>query len=227
MRQVRSSNPSKGGSVAGLAKNSFVFSLSYSIIHVMSVGKYERTQEIKQKISKSARANPTRYWAGKSRSEETKRKISESLKGNPSPMKGKKHSLETRKKISAIQKNRKLTEEHKRKIGLGGKGLKRSEETKGRIRAATTGEKNYAWKGDGVSYRTLHAWVARHLGQPSECDNCDRQSIAYHWSNISGQYKRELTDWVRLCQSCHFLIDGVGRKEYKKVAKLVGTEQNI
>lgn len=25
----------------------------------------------------------------------------------------------------------------------------------------------------------------------------------YHWANISRSYKRDLSDWVRLCASCH------------------------
>lgn len=29
----------------------------------------------------------------------------------------------------------------------------------------------------------------------------------YEWANISGEYKRERSDWVMLCPSCHRKID--------------------
>lgn len=29
----------------------------------------------------------------------------------------------------------------------------------------------------------------------------------YQWSNISGEYKRNLADWQRLCAKCHQLYD--------------------
>src|SRR3990167_2185838 len=37
-----------------------------------------------------------------------------------------------------------------------------------------SGEKNYAWKGEKVSYRGLHQWVRRNLGKPTKCSHCNR-----------------------------------------------------
>jgi len=48
--------------------------------------------------------------------EETKKKISKTEKGRPSPMKGRHHSLEARKKISKIHTGAIFTEERKNKI---------------------------------------------------------------------------------------------------------------
>lgn len=53
-----------------------------------------------------------------------------------------KQSQETRDKISASQKGRKLPKEHVEKIREGNKGVKRSAETKNRIAVAMTGNKN-------------------------------------------------------------------------------------
>lgn len=54
---------------------------------------------------------------GKKHSEETKKKMSESLKGKPKPwLVGRKVSDETRKKLSEINKGRVLTEETRKKI---------------------------------------------------------------------------------------------------------------
>lgn len=61
-------------------------------------GKYIRTKEIKEKISKSVKENPTKHWLGKKRPD-----ISLKQKGNTFWL-GKKHSLETRKKLSEQRK---------------------------------------------------------------------------------------------------------------------------
>ena len=60
-----------------------------------------------------------------------------------------------------------------------------------------------------TEYVMLHKWVRRELGKPQECENCGRtdDEVQYDWANISGEYLRDLTDWARLCHSCHRLID--------------------
>lgn len=63
-------------------------------------------------------------------------------------------------------------------------------------------------KGRTTEYRILHYWVEKQLGRPSECENCgDTEARRYEWSNISGKYRREPGDWVRLCVTCHRIID--------------------
>lgn len=72
------------------------------------------------------------------------------------------------------------------------------------------GSRNKKWKGDKVSYRRLHQWVELNLGKPSECSKCGFTSSnnrRLHWANISHEYKRDLTDWKRLCVRCHKLFD--------------------
>lgn len=62
-------------------------------------------------------------------------------------------------------------------------------------------------------YRALHRWVEYHLGKPKRCDNCaDTSDRMYDWANISGEYKRDLSDWKRLCRPCHMKMDGQHRK---------------
>ena len=81
---------------------------------------------------------------------------------------------------------------------------------KGKKMPEISGENNYQWKGVKVSYRTLHKWVEKLLGKPHKCDDCGNDSLRhrqYHWSNVSGNYKRELTDWRRLCAKCHKAYD--------------------
>lgn len=98
------------------------------------------------------------------------------------------HTLESKKIISSNRKN---------------KGL---------------GDKNFKWKGDKVGYIALHAWVARKLGKPQECSFCgsrDEGTRKYHWANVSRQYKRDLSDWIRLCAKCHYHYDDLGNKRWK------------
>lgn len=71
-----------------------------------------------------------------------------------------------------------------------------------------SGEKNYAWKGDDVSYRELHKWVERYYGKPSFCEHClSGKKKLYDWANVSGEYKRDRDDWIRLCRGCHIKFD--------------------
>lgn len=58
-----------------------------------------------------------------------------------------------------------------------------------------------------IGYRALHNWVERKLGVPSVCARCPRTSGRFHWANISGKYKRDVSDWVRLCPPCHTRMD--------------------
>lgn len=65
------------------------------------------------------------------------------------------------------------------------------------------------WKGEDVSYSGIHAWVRRRLGTPKDCSNCKKhvEGQGIHWANVSREYKRDLTDWIRLCSKCHYLYD--------------------
>lgn len=66
------------------------------------------------------------------------------------------------------------------------------------------------WKGDEVGYYGLHKWVQGKLGKPSKCEFCGTtESNRYEWANKSGEYKRDLTDWIRLCKHCHNEYDDI------------------
>jgi hypothetical protein len=98
-----------------------------------------------------------------------------------------------------------LSQIHRQNIGTGNKGK-------------TLGTKNYAWKGDKVSYRSLHLWIYYHKGHPSTCEHCKKTSLKaqeIHWASLSGEYKRDLNDWIRLCVKCHRKLDK-NRKTIKK-----------
>lgn len=72
-----------------------------------------------------------------------------------------------------------------------------------------SGSQNHKWKGDNVSYSGIHHWVRKHLGRPDTCSQCKRTATGklMHWANVSHDYKRVVTDWIRLCAKCHFKYD--------------------
>lgn len=103
-------------------------------------------------------------------------------------------------KISQALAGKRKSKEHVAKVAKALTGRKRPE---------ITGEKHYGWKGNKIQYGSLHDWVAAKLGRPKKCVCCGRSSedTIYQWSNISGEYKRDLSDWERLCVKCHRLKD--------------------
>jgi len=129
---------------------------------------------------------------------------------------GRKLSEETRKKIGAANKaaltGRTVPAEVRAKISATSKGRVLSEETRQKLRESKRGAKAYNWKGDEVGYLGLHHWVERELGRPSLCEHCETTTAKrFDWANKSNDYKRELSDWLRLCRSCHMKYDSAAR----------------
>ena len=148
--------------------------------------------------------------------EEHKKNISDSMKGNKNCL------------------GRTLSDEHKRKIGEAGLGRIHSEETKIRMSEIKKGKSlrhsgsfkqghevpkewresvaKAQWKGDDVGYFALHTWIRKELGKPDTCEHCGRSNLSgrfIQWANKSRKYKRDLTDWIRLCVRCHRIYDGL------------------
>ncbi len=75
-------------------------------------------------------------------------------------------------------------------------------------------ENNGNWKGSKASYAGFHARINREKGQPLFCEICNTtdKNKTYEWASISKNYK-DLTDYKRLCKSCHNKLDNVGVKK--------------
>jgi hypothetical protein len=70
------------------------------------------------------------------------------------------------------------------------------------------GELNPSWKGGSVGYHGIHKWVIREKGKPMICENCfSSHEKKYEWANKDHQYKRNLSDWMRMCTKCHRAYD--------------------
>lgn len=138
-------------------------------------------------------------------------------------------SKETRKKIGMANKGKKRSEEVKNKMCEAHKGFRHSEEAKRKMSLAQKGKnfsgvengKNTRFKARGNygrkllgnnGYRNLHKQITKLFGRPTKCEYCGKDGLVghkIHWASKSGEYKKDLTDWVRLCVRCHFYKDKI------------------
>ena len=146
------------------------------------------------------------FWLGKEKPKGVVKKISKSIKRLWQNPEYRKHMVQV----------------HKKEIVSSSTGLKINNKAKCRDcgRVLTTndgiycrwhvkvGNRSHLWKGDSVSYRGLHKWIELRLGKPRLCQLCKTTTAKnYQWANISHLYKRDLTDWLRLCIPCHVKYD--------------------
>jgi len=74
--------------------------------------------------------------------------------------------------------------------------------TKSRI-----GKENKMWKGNKVKYNALHDWIKKHKPKSMFCECCGKVTDKLEVANISGLYKRDISDFRWLCRSCHMKMD--------------------
>ena len=122
---------------------------------------------------------------------------------------------EFKKGMTPHNKGISMTEKQKEHLRKTNRGKRFSPKTEF-ISEQLKGEKNYKWKGDEVGYWGVHTWIQRTLGKAKECKNrtkqyfsfkCSKKSFNFDWANKSRTYKREVSDWVELCHSCHLKAD--------------------
>lgn len=82
------------------------------------------------------------------------------------------------------------------------------------------------WQTDKKEYDRIHSWLHYKHGSANKCDNtdCPATTKQYDWANLSGKYKRDLSDWEQLCRSCH------RTKDYGNKCRKLGhpmTEDNV
>lgn len=58
----------------------------------------------------------------------------------------------------------------------------------------------------GRGYDAIHAWVRKRKPKPALCENC-KTCPPMDLANISGEYKRDINDYLYLCRSCHKIMD--------------------
>lgn len=71
-----------------------------------------------------------------------------------------------------------------------------------------SGENNPRWKGDSVGKHALHVWIRKLKPMTELCESC-KKVPPFDLANITGKYKRDLSNWKYLCRRCHVLRDGI------------------
>jgi len=93
---------------------------------------------------------------------------------------------------------------HTQAMGLA--GIRKKLGTHEDVHPNWRGGRNSLPKPEG--YWKAHRWIKYHYGKSDRCDlNSTHDSTVYDWANISGEYRRERSDWIRLCHSCHYWFD--------------------
>lgn len=69
-----------------------------------------------------------------------------------------------------------------------------------------SGAAHHQWQGDRVGYDALHDWVHRNKSKPDACESCNEVK-PLDAANLSGEYRRDVSDWAYMCRSCHFRHD--------------------
>lgn len=75
-----------------------------------------------------------------------------------------------------------------------------------------TGENHFSWK-IIPSYGAIHKYAANHFENKNECEDCGISGLL-HWANISGEYRRDRSDWKILCPKCHAAFDKKNGKKF-------------
>lgn len=161
------------------------------------------SEEVKKKMSE-ARIGKS-LWGGK-RSDDVKKKMSKALKGR-------KVSLETRMKISEIQRGRKASEDTKRRMSESQKGRIVTPETRIKIGDSHRGEKSVNWLG-GKSFEPYGIAFNRKLKEQIkqrdnyECQECHttQEQVGYklHVHHIDFVKTHNCpSNLITLCRSCH------------------------
>jgi hypothetical protein len=106
--------------------------------------------------------------------------------------KGAKQSKEWIEKRAIKLRGRVFTKEHRKKIA-----------------DAQKGDKGNNWKGALATYNSVHHWIRDTFGKPNVCVHCEGTFTGrkIEWANVSGEYKRDRQDWIRLCAKCHRKYD--------------------
>lgn len=72
-------------------------------------------------------------------------------------------------------------------------------------------------------YYAVHNWIAHNYGKADHCEHCDiKEGKRFEWANVSGEYKRERSDFIQLCNPCHKKFDNLNQKMWATRKKLYG-----
>ncbi len=79
------------------------------------------------------------------------------------------------------------------------------------------GELSHKWKGDLAGYSAVHKQLTVRFGKQKYCDVCWDSPRFIDWANLSTKYKRDRSDWLRLCRKCHKWLDTRNKTDRSKL----------
>ncbi len=109
--------------------------------------------------------------------------------GDNNPFFGKKHTPETILKIKEARAKQVITKEHKENISKANRGI------------------HFNPNKDMSHYNSVHYWVKKNKPKSKLCEHCKKVPPT-DLANISGEYKRDINDFLYLCRKCHMIQDG-------------------
>lgn len=120
-------------------------------------------------------------FTGHKHTQATKDKIGEAAKGRKSGMTGKTHSQATKDQMS--------------KVAMG---KPKSPEACHKMSIAHTLD-------NPTVYSTLHGRVRKLRGAPSKCEVCGTtdENKRYEWANLDHKDYQDMSNYKRMCRSCH------------------------
>ena len=149
---------------------------------------------------------------------------------------GKHHSEEFKKERRAYRH----TDDAKRKISESKLGKPRSEDTKQKLKESNTGlqagEKNPMYGKhhsdetkkkisekkikEDAGYFAIHLWVRKNKPCQTNCALCGEVK-PLDLANLSGEYKRDINDFIWACRKCHKKFDKENKTHDKKQTEVL------
>ncbi len=81
------------------------------------------------------------------------------------------------------------------------------------------GKKSPNWKGDKISYFTIHKWLKINYGKADKCENTkcsSKNPKRFEWALKKGKiYLRRRSHFIKLCTKCHHAYDDITNKGWK------------
>lgn len=142
--------------------------------------------------------------------------------GRKNPQRTPEHKEAVRQALIAYNKSRAgvpLSAERRQKMREARLGARHSPETRAKIGTAQRNERGNNWKGDDVGYVGLHDWMSKNKPRTGICEHCGDvptvrgRTVGTEFANVSGEYRRDITDFIELCIPCHRKFDSPRRRK--------------
>jgi len=131
---------------------------------------------------------------------------------------GRKHTPESRAKISAALKGKPASEKmlaHLRKVHEGNTGKARSPETRAKQSTALRGKYFPDRLKPNAKKQSVHKWLRIHFPKTGICETCGEERGArgargthFAFLHHPDPYTRNREDYRELCPRCHLILDG-------------------